>query len=153
MHSMALTLTRLLVHLIFSTKDRIPLIPCELEPDLYSYLGGICRDCDSPLLVAGGMPDHVHLLVSLSKNRALSDLLMEVKRGSSKWMKTQGSALREFAWQDGYAGFSIGESGVPAVTAYIQNQKEHHRTRTFKEELVEFLVKYGVEYDERYIWS
>jgi REP element-mobilizing transposase RayT len=99
------------------------------------------------------MPDHVHLLVSLSKNRPLSELLMEVKRGSSKWIKTQDPSLGSFAWQDGYAGFSIGESGVSQLTTYIHNQKKHHETHTFKEELIEFLRKHGVDYDERYIWS
>ena len=145
-----MVLTRILLHLIFSTKDRAAIITPEIEPDLFAYIGGICRDCESPLLVAGGMPDHVHLLVSLSKNRAVSDLLMQVKRGSSKWIKPH---VTDFAWQDGYGAFSIGESGLAQTTAYILNQKHHHRHRTFKEELLQFLQRYGMEYDERYIWS
>lgn len=148
---MAQTLTRILVHFIFSTKDRDPLITPELEPELFSYIGGITREYQSPLLAAGGTPDHVHLLVSLSKNMAASDLLMNLKKDSSKWIKTKG--VSAFAWQDGYAGFSIGESGVDATRAYLARQKEHHARKTFKEELIEFLQKYGVEYDERHLWS
>ena len=150
---MASTLTRILLHITFSTKDRAALIPAAVEPDLYAYIGGICRRMESPLLAMGGTADHVHMMVSLGKTVALSGLMLEVKRDSSKWIKEKDAALRGFGWQDGYFGFSIGESGVDALRAYIASQKEHHKTVSFKDEVRAFLRKYGLEWDERYIWE
>jgi len=148
---MATTLTKLLVHIAFSTKHRAPLIPVELERDLFAYTGAICRRLGSPLLNMNGTEDHVHLLVSLGKAIALSDLLLEVKRDTSKLMKEKGAV--GFAWQEGYFGFSLGESGVDALHAYIAGQKEHHRARSFQDEMREFLAKYKIEYEERYVWD
>src|SRR2546423_4947807 len=102
---MASTLTKMLVHITFSTKHRAALIPPSIEPDLYAYIGGICRRIESPLIAMGGTADHVHMLVSLAKTIALSDLMLNVKRDSSKWIKERGSALDSFRWQDGYFGF------------------------------------------------
>ncbi len=150
---MAQTFTRNLLHLIFSTKDRQDLIVPAIEEDLYSYLGGICRALGSPLLAGGGAENHVHLLVSLSKNMALAEFMMNLKKDSSKWVKTKGPPHEMFMWQDGYAAFSIGESGVSDLKGYIARQREHHRTITFQEELIAFLKKYGVKYNERYIWK
>ncbi|MCL4743390.1 MAG: IS200/IS605 family transposase [Phycisphaerales bacterium] len=150
---MASTLTRLLVHITFSTKNRAAAIPETIEPDLYAYIGGICRRMGSPLLAMGGVADHVHMLVSLGKSVALSDLMLNVKRDSSKWLKERDAVLREFAWQDGYFGFSIGESGVDALKAYIADQKQRHLTVDYKDEMRAFLRKYGVEWDERYVWD
>ena len=150
---MAQTLTRILVHLIFSTKDRTPIITPEIEPELFAYMGGISREHGSPLLAAGGMPDHVHLLVSLSKNIALSELVQHVKKDSSKWIKTKAPEFRGFSWQDGYAGMSIGQSGVEATKTYLADQKRHHAKKTFKGELVEFLEKYEIEFDEGFLWT
>ncbi len=153
---MASTLTRLLVHITFSTKNRVAIIPEAIEPDLYAYMGGICRRMESPLLAMGGVANHVHMLVSLGKTVALSELLLNVKRDSSKWIKEQdagGGALDAFGWQDGYFGFSIGESGVDALRVYIANQKEHHKTIDFKDEVRAFLRKYRIEWDERYVWE
>ena len=150
---MASTLTKILLHITFSTKGRAALIPEAIEPDLYAYIGGICRRMESPLLAMGGTADHVRMIVSLGKTVALSDLMLDVKRDSSKWIKERDTALREFGWQDGYFGFSIGGSGVDALLAYIANQKEHHKTVDFKDEVRSFLRKYGIEWDERYIWE
>jgi len=150
---MASTLTRLLIHITFSTKNRIALIPEAIEPDLYAYIGGICRRMESPLLAMGGVADHVHMLVSLGKTVALSDLMLNVKRDSSKWIKEKDTTLGAVGWQDGYFAFSIGESGVDALRAYIAKQKEHHKTIDFKDEVRAFLRKYGIEWDERYIWE
>ena len=147
---MASTLTRILLHITCSTKHRDPIIPAELEPDLYAYIGGICRRMDSPLWAMGGTADHVHMLVSLGKTVALSDLMLNIKRDSSKWMKPHVPA---FSWQDGYFAFSIGESAVEALRAYIANQKEHHKTVDFKDEVRAFLRRYGIEWDERYVWD
>ena len=150
---MAQTLTKLLVHCIFSTKDRADLIPPEIEERLYAYIGGVCRGAESDLIGAGGTANHVHLLIKMSKNVALSDLMMDVKKRSSKWIKTAAPGLGRFGWQDGYAGLTVGQSQVAALHRYLARQKRHHAKTTFKQELLEFLEKYEVEYDARYIWD
>jgi putative transposase len=150
---MAQTLTRMLVHIVFSTKERRNLIASDLEPELYKYIGGICRTNESPLLAAGGTDNHLHLVVSLSKNLALSDLLMIMKKDSSKWIKSKGPRFADFHWQDGYGAFSIGESQLETVRAYLGRQKERHRRMTFEEEFVAFLERYKVPFDPRYVWT
>jgi putative transposase len=147
---MASTLTRILIHVAFSTKNREPMIPVDIESEMYAYIGGICRRMDSPLLCMNGTPDHVHMLVSLAKTETLSALMLNVKRDSSKWAHQR---VPDFEWQDGYFGFSIGQSGVPALREYIENQKAHHRHVDFKDEVRMFLKKYGIEWDERYVWE
>ena len=148
---MAQTLVSLLAHIVFSTKNREPLTP-EIEPELFSYVGGILKNHESRLLDAGGTRDHVHLLISQSKNASLSSLMKDVKKDSSSWVKTKNRQFRNFHWQDAYGAFSIGKSDIPQLKEYIASQKEHHRRRTFKEELIEFLDEYGIAYDERYLW-
>ena len=150
---MAQTLVNLLVHVIFSTKNREPFITEAVEADLYAYLGGILKNNQCRLLAAGGAEDHVHLLISQSKNIALSELLMDLKKDSSVWIKQKGKSFQNFHWQDGYAGFSISKSDVPGLKKYIANQKEHHRKRTFQEELIQFLNEFEMEYNERYLWN
>ncbi len=150
---MAQTLVSLMVHVIFSTKNREPLITPEIEPELFAYIGGILKNHDSRLLDAGGTADHVHLLVSQSKNVALSSLMKDVKKDSSSWIKTKGRNFRNFHWQDGYGGFSIGKSDIPGLKRYVANQKQHHRKRSFQEELREILDEYGIAFDERYLWN
>ena len=150
---MAQTLVSLLVHVVFSTKNREPIITPEIEPELFAYIGGILKNNESRLLDAGGTADHVHLLISQSKNIALSSLMKDVKKDSSLWIKTKGRAFRNFHWQDGYGGFSIGRSNVDELKRYIARQKEHHRKRTFQEEFIQFLDAYGIDYDERYLWN
>ena len=142
-----------LVHVVFSTKNRQPWIRPEIEPEFYAYMATICREMDSPSLAIHGMPDHVHLLIRLGRKTSLADLVEEVKKRSSKWIKTKGPEYAEFYWQTGYGAFSIGESGVDALKQYIANQKEHHRERTFQEEFVALLGKYRIPYDERYLWE
>jgi putative transposase len=150
---MAQTLVRTLVHLIFSTKDRCDLIRPEVETELHRYLAGIASNLDSPCLAVNGTSDHVHMLLAQSKNLALAQLVLDVKKGSSKWIKTKGVAFRNFHWQDGYAAFSVSPSKALEVQRYIAQQKEHHRRRSFQEELILFLRRHGVQYDERYIWT
>ena len=150
---MASTLTKILIHITFSTKDRAPFIPLQVEPDLYAYVGGICRHLNSPLLALEGTSNHVHMLVSLGKTVALSDLMLNVKRESSKWIKQQDPQLSTFAWQDGYFGFSLGQSGVEALRLYIANQKEHHKHIDYKDELRNLLRLYELEWDEAFIWD
>ena len=150
---MAQTLVSLMVHVIFSTKNRERIITPEIEPELFAYVGGNLKNHESRLLDAGGTADHVHLLVSQSKNVSLSSLMKDVKKDSSSWIKTKRISFRNFHWQDGYGAFSIGKSDIPELKEYIAGQKEHHRKRTFQEELIEFLEEYGVAYDERYLWN
>ena len=150
---MSQTLTSLLVHLVFSTKNREPLITPDVEPNLFAYIGGILRNNQSRLLDAGGDRDHVHLLISQSKNLALSNLLKEVKGDSSLWIKSQGREFRYFHWQDGYGAFSFGKSDLPALQKYVAAQKDHHKKQTFQEELIFMLEENGIEYDERYLWN
>jgi putative transposase len=149
---MATTLTKVLLHITFSTKQRDPIISEAIEPHLHAYLGGICRRLESPALTIGGTSDHVHLLVSLSKSLALSELMMQLKRDSSRWVKDHPSGSRDFAWQEGYFAFSTGASTIEDLTAYIANQKAHHATIDFKDEVRMFFRKYGIECDERYVW-
>ena len=150
---MAQTLVSLVVHVIFSTRNRERIITPKIEPELFAYVGGILKNHESRLLDAGGTADHVHLLVSQSKNVSLSSLMKDVKKDSSSWIKTKGSQFRNFHWQDGYGAFSIGKSDIPELKKYVAGQKEHHRKRTFQEELIEFLDEYGIAYDERYLWN
>jgi len=114
---------------------------------------GFSSNKESRLIDAGGTADHVHLLISQSKNIALSSLMKDVKKDSSSWVKTKGKGLSNFHWQDGYGGFSIGNSDIPGLKQYLASQKEHHRKRSFHEELIQFLNEYGIEYDERYLWD
>jgi putative transposase len=150
---MAQTLVSLMLHVIFSTKNREPIITLEVEPELFAYMGGILKNHESRLLDAGGTADHVHLLISQSKNISLSSLMKDVKKDSSSWIKTKGREFRNFHWQDGDGGFSIGKSDIPELRKYIGTQKEHHKKRSFQEELIQFLDEYGMEYDIRYLWN
>ena len=150
---MAQTLVSLIVHVVFSTKNREPFIAPESEPELFAYIGGILNNHESRLLAAGGTANHVHLLISLSKNTSLSSLMKDIKKDSSSWIKTKGNQFRNFHWQDGYGAFSIRKADVPELKKYFASQKEHHQKRSFKEELIQFLQDEGIAYDERYLWK
>jgi putative transposase len=149
----AQSLSSILIHLIFSTKHREPWVSVEVEPDLHAYMAGILKKKDCPALIIGGMPDHVHVLFTLARTTSVSAVVEDLKSESSKWIKTQGASFRKFHWQAGYGAFSIGQSSVAETRRYIDNQKEHHEKRTFPEEYRVFLTKYGVGYDERYVWD
>lgn len=140
-------------HIIFGTKNREPLIVGELATRIYEYIGGICRESGNVLLAAGGMPDHVHLLISLDRQMSVADLVRTIKTNSSKWIHETFANQRGFAWQNGYGAFSVSLSNVEAVKQYIANQAEHHRTKSFQEEYVEFLNRHGLKFDERYLWE
>lgn len=148
---MASTLTCALVHFIFSTKNRSPLVTAEIQPALFAFIGGICEGQGCVLRAAGAADDHVHLLISLGKETSMSSIMMHVKKDSSRWMNEREG--RRFAWQDGYGAFSIGFSQVPAVRAYLAKQREHHRRVTFMEEFEGFLQRYEVDYDQRFLWA
>ncbi|MEJ5238667.1 MAG: IS200/IS605 family transposase [Limisphaera sp.] len=148
---MAQSLSKILIHLIFSTKHREPTIHESVRPRLHAYIVGVLDNLECPSLQTGGTSDHVHILFTLGRTISVSDVVEEVKRGSSKWMKSQGVAT--FAWQAGYGAFSVGDSQVATVVRYIQRQEQHHQRLSFQEEFRRFLRKYRVAYDERYVWD
>ncbi len=147
------TYTNLLYHVVFSTKDRIPLIKEEFQEELYRYVGGIIRAEGGVQLEIGGVADHIHILAKIKPAIAVSEMLAKVKANSSKWVNDHKTQMRKFGWQEGYAAFTVSESQVPAVREYIQNQDEHHRKQTYQEEFVALLERYGIEYDPRYLWD
>jgi putative transposase len=140
-------------HIVFSTKNREPLLMPDWTSRLYEYIGGTLRAKGSVLTAAGGMPEHVHLLVSLGKQAAVADVVRDVKSNSSRWIHETIASLTGFAWQAGYGAFSVSRSNVDEVKRYIAAQHEHHRVRSFQEEFLEFLKRHDMEYDERYIWQ
>ena len=142
-----------LIHLTYSTKNRIACLTSVIRPELFAYQAGILEQWDSPAIVIGGDADHVHPLFLLSKNHALCKVIKEVKKGSSKWLKTQRRAFPAFHWQNGYGAFSVSQSHVTQVRRYIQQQPEHHRRMSFQEEFRLLLKRHGVGYDERYVWD
>jgi len=147
------SLSLTIIHLVFSTKDRTPFLSPDILPDLHAYLATVARHNDGGCYRAGGVADHVHLAVRLSRTCTIADLVSELKTSSSKWLKDKSPALSNFAWQRGYAAFSVGPRDLDALIAYVDGQEEHHRTKTFQEEYRNFLVKYGIEFDERYVWD
>jgi REP element-mobilizing transposase RayT len=147
------TYSNLLYHIVFSTKQRIPLITANLQDELYRYIGGIIRGEGGALIEVGGMADHIHLLAKIRPATSVAEMLSRIKANSSKWANEGKMELRKFGWQEGYAAFSVSESKVPDVAQYIRNQKEHHRTQTFQEEFVDLLKRHGVEYDPQYLWD
>jgi REP element-mobilizing transposase RayT len=147
------SLAQILVHLVFSTKNREMLLADDIRDDLHAYIGGIVDHQKGTLLKAGSVADHIHLLISLPRTCAPSDLVQEIKTGSSKWLKTKGARYTNFHWQGGYGIFSISPSHRPALEVYIATQAEHHRVVTFQEEYRRLLEKYEVPFDERYVWD
>ena len=147
------SLSNILLHLIFSTKDRQPWLKPGIREKTHAFLAGAVRQCDCEAYRVGGVADHVHLAVRLSRTLSVADLVKEIKTASSKWVKTLDAPLRDFTWQQGYGVFSVGMSQKESLLHYIDNQEEHHRTRSFQDEYREFLTKYGIGYDERYVWD
>ena len=148
---MTQSFTQNLQHIIFSTKSRDNWIEASWEKDLYSYIGGILKRIDSRLLTAGGMPDHIHLLTSINKNLAIPEVVRKIKSSSTNWVKKSIRNKEGFAWQQGYAAFSVSNSKVDQVQNYIRNQRYHHKKMNFEEEIKLFLDKYGIPYDEQYL--
>ncbi len=148
------SLAKLWVHLIFSTKDRYPFLSDELvQADMHAYLATVLRNHDCETLIVGGVEDHVHALLALSRNYSIADIVKEIKIASSRWVKEKSRTLRMFSWQRGYGAFSVSQSHLVQVTRYIERQKEHHQRVTFQTEYRSFLKRYNVEYDERYVWD
>ncbi|MCI0492769.1 MAG: transposase [Planctomycetes bacterium] len=151
---MSQSLAKILVHTVFSTKDRRPFLRDRaVRDELHCYLGGILSNVGCQPLIVGGWEEHVHLLCALSRTCEAAAMVREVKRGSSVWIKTKGRGLEGFAWQNGYGIFSIGFSQIEAARAYIVGQEEHHRQISFQDEFRALLKRYEIEFDERYVWD
>ena len=150
---MSSTYTKLLYHIVYSTKHRKTLITPELEPPLYAYIGGIVRGEGGTLLEIGGIPDHVHLVTRLKAHPSVAGFIKVFKSKASKWVNERSDQATRFSWQVGYGAFTVSASQLAHVRQYVRNQKEHHRTISFQEEFIALLEKHDVEYDERYIWD
>ena len=150
---MANTYTSLHYHIIFSTKNREPWLVPDIAQRIWAFIGGIARAHNMTALQVGGVEDHIHALVTAPTTIAPAQIAQFLKGESSKWIHEEFASLRNFGWQDGYGGFTVSKSNAPYVVSYIQNQREHHRKKTFQEEYLEFLHKNGIDYDERYVWG
>jgi putative transposase len=148
------SLSKVFIHLVFSTKNRRPFIDEAIQPELYPYIAKVLYgECSSPAKIIGGVEDHLHILLNLSRTISIANLVETIKVQSSKWIKTKGSAYSKFHWQTGYGAFSVSSSAVDAVSQYILGQKDHHRKRTFMDEYRGLLDKHEMEYDEKYVWD
>jgi putative transposase len=151
---MSQSLSKILMHVIFSTKGRYPFLQdVGIRQETHAYLSGILKHKESPALLVGGLSDHVHILCHLSRTICVSDLIGETKRASSLWIKERGGRFAQFGWQNGYGAFSIGQSQVASVKRYIATQDEHHRKLSFQDEFRALLRRYPLQYDERYVWD
>lgn len=146
-------LSKLYVHLVFSTKGRRALLRDDLRERLHEYMGGALNGMDSPPIEINSVADHTHLLFLMSRTKSISQIVGELKEDSCKWLKRTFDGLTSFYWQGGYADFSVSQSNVDSVREYIRNQQEHHRKISFQEELRALLAKHQIEYDERYVWD
>jgi putative transposase len=150
---MAQSLSKILLHLVFGTKNRKPLIPQELEFELHAYLASECRRLGGQVYRVRGTENHVHLACTLPRTVTVAELLEGIKVSSSAWIKKRDTRCSSFAWQGGYGAFSLGQSQLNPLIRYIDGQREHHRTKSFEDEFLELLRKYDVEHDERYLWK
>jgi len=151
---MGQSLSQMYIHLVFGTKGRNLYLNSSIEKRVHAYLAGTLQQYESPALIINSMPDHVHILFRLSKNYALAKIVEEVKKESSKWIKTIEGGTKLFKWQIGYGAFSVSSSKVEVVKRYIENQKQHHGVQTFREEIEEFVKQYDIiEYDAHYFWN
>ena len=148
------SLGKILIHAVFSTKERRPFLrDKDRREELHRYLGGILANHDCQPITIGGVEDHVHILSTLSRTATVAEVIKEIKRGSSLWLKTKALEFRDFGWQNGYAVFSIGFSQVEAVRTYIAEQEEYHRRMSFQDEFRQLLRRYEIDFDERYVWD
>ena len=150
---MSQSLSKIYLHIIFHTKNSNCIIRKQEKDELYAYMGSIINDNQSIPILINGVEDHVHILCVMSKNIALAKLVEEIKRHSSRWIKTKNNYYSNFAWQGGYAGFSVSPSLHDKTKHYIENQEAHHKKMTFKEEYLLFLKEYEIEFNEQYLWT
>ena len=147
------SLSKVYVHIVFSTKHRYPFIDDKIKERLWDYLGGICRGMECTPVQVGGHKDHVHILCLLSRKITQAKLIEEIKRQSSRWIKTIDHHYSNFYWQDGYGIFSVNYQRVDLIVNYIKGQEAHHSRRAFKQEFISFLNLHQIDYDERYLWD
>jgi REP element-mobilizing transposase RayT len=147
------SLARLHIHLVFSTKGREPMLTDAIRDPLHAYMATVLQNLGCAPVLINSVPDHVHLLFDLSRTVAVSQVVEDVKKSSSKWLKTQGAPFGGFAWQAGYGAFAVSVSNVETVRVYIANQREHHRQKSFQEEYRQFLQRHQIPSDERYLWD
>ena len=147
------SLARLHIHLIFSTKNRERIISDRVRDSLHAYMATVLQNLGCPPVLINSVEDHVHVLFELARTVAVSAAVEDVKKASSKWIKTQGGEFAGFAWQAGYGAFAVSESNVPNVREYVANQREHHRKKSFQEEYRTFLERHQIAFDERYVWD
>jgi REP element-mobilizing transposase RayT len=147
------SLSRVLIHLVFSTKNREPVITPKIITELHPYIAGTLDNIDCPSLRVGGVADHVHLFFGLSRTRTIAEVVETVKTSSSKWIKTKGPEFSGFHWQSGYGAFSVSQSDADTVVNYVANQESHHQKMTFQDEYRKLLEKYRVTFDEKYVWD
>jgi putative transposase len=147
------SLSQVIVHAVFSTKHHEPWLFPEIRPRIHAYLAAVARDLGCEAFRVGGTGDHVHLALSLARTVTQAELIEKLKTSSSHWLKQQDARLAGFYWQRGYGVFSVGRSGLDDLIRYIDGQEEHHRSRTFQDEYREFLRRYEIEFDERYVWD
>ena len=150
---MAGTFTFLGTHFVFSTKNRTPLIFNDINDRLCAYIGGIIKELSGILIEINAVPEHIHFYAYMPKTISVSKFMEIVKTNSSKWIHTTFQDKKDFGWQDGYGAFSVSKSSEKGMIQYIRNQQHHHRKRSFQEEFIDLLDKYGIEYDEKYIWK
>ena len=148
---MSQSLSKIYVHIVFSTKGRADMIPQPILHDVHSYIAGILMNENCPPISIGGTQNHIHILCILDKNKSASTLVGNIKSNSSKWIHETNTGCRLFDWQDGYSIFSVSQSQLKKTTQYIENQESHHHTESFKEEIIKFLKAYEIDYDERYL--
>ena len=147
------SLTKIYIHIVFSTKNRLHTIGQDIKNDLYDYLGGICKQLECNPVRVGGYTNHIHILCILSKKITIIKLIEELKKNSSKWVKTKNNKYLNFYWQDGYSVFSVNPSEIDVVINYINNQEKHHMRISFEDESRSFFKKYNIEYNEKYVWD
>ena len=150
---MAQSLSKVVLHIIFSTKDRESWLDSDARPRMHAYLATVCRDLGAELVRVGGAADHVHIVTTLPRTLSQAQMIERIKKVSSKWIKTLDARYRDFFWQRGYGAFSVSPSQLDVVLQYVDAQQEHHRTRSFQEEYRELLRRHGIDFDERYVWD
>lgn len=147
------SLSKNTLHLVFSTKNRHPFISDEVRPELHAYIATVLKNLKSPAITINSVDDHIHILFILHPTVSLSSAIEDIKKSSSKWIKQKSTPLSKFSWQSGYGAFAVSESNIDQVTTYIENQQDHHRTKSFQEELRMILTKHHIAFDERYLWD
>ena len=147
------SLSKTILHIVFSTKNRHPFIDEKIENKLFKYIGGTCSALGCQPIIIGGHKDHIHICTVLSRSITISELVGKIKRSSSKWIKCQETKYKKFYWQNGYSVFSVSPNKLNSIISYIENQKDHHEKIMFKEECRRFFEEYEIEYDENYVWD